>query len=595
MDYCVYCQAALEAGARVCRACGRAQPFAPPASGSGPEALRCPACGQAAQAEDRFCMRCASPLRQSCPACGQETFIWARFCPTCAHLLSESSEQQAEHASQQTLVTPMGIGFPEGAGAPPLPDYSATPQVGTPSVPSAPAGSQTGAPSVPSASGSPQTGQAMQAAGKAAARGLAPRLLGTVAGKVLTGVLAVVVVATGAAIGVVTATGGNPTAIVAPTSQPTGGAAASPTLAPSPTPQPPEEVTYIGSDGNIWEMTVPEGTPRQLTNDAQPDNYIVYSGLAWSPDGKRLAAMWGISNSNNEQLRILSPEGAVLLQITLPGDAGGIAWSPDGRLIAYRERDSGSSSFQDTFYAFNSSTGALEKSVPFDNGGNCDGGAEGLINTILSLDQDSYWPFRWATDQQAMLVWTGCISIEQLDLNTGNLTPGYPAGAIYQPGGELILGTWSDKASGTMVLGLTDATGKPVRTLTSEQNNVPGTYEIGLGQAAWSTDGQSIYYERDDGIWSVGVDGSNAHLLIAGTPLDAQGQATVDVAPQPSPDGTLLLYAQIQGGDRDSDTANGQWYIAQADGTNQVPLLQATFQSSPFPTGVTEMIWRPEA
>src|SRR5215472_4299035 len=44
------------------------------------------------------------------------------------------------------------------------------------------------------------------------------------------------------------------------------------------------ELTFIGSDGNVWEMAWPQGTPKHLTNDAQAGQ-IRYSGLAWSPDG----------------------------------------------------------------------------------------------------------------------------------------------------------------------------------------------------------------------------------------------------------------------------------------------------------------------
>jgi hypothetical protein len=38
------------------------------------------------------------------------------------------------------------------------------------------------------------------------------------------------------------------------------------------TPQPPAlDLTFLGSDGNVWEMAWPQGTFKQLTTDAQAD------------------------------------------------------------------------------------------------------------------------------------------------------------------------------------------------------------------------------------------------------------------------------------------------------------------------------------
>ncbi len=509
------------------------------------------------------------------------------------------------------------------SGLPGITSAPAWPQSGALSVPHAPAGPSGGMPSIPSASAAPQAGApqsspmhipsapasppggslpgqagsvgrvAGRAASKAVGRSVGSKLLGTAACKVIASVLAVVVVATGGTAAAV-AIGHNPVAtafqqITGHTGS--GGAGRNPTPTPLP---PPPEVTYIGSDGNVWDMTLPNGTSRQLTNDAQANNNISYFGLAWSPDGKKLAVVRssGSQDSATNELRILSPTGGVLLHVSLPGgpDNRPFVWSPDGRLIAYRTgaaRSNAAGDQFDTLYLFDAQTGRIVKQVTFDRGPTgCGTGPAPLSDAIWNLHHafEGIDTFSWSPDQQKMLIAYGCSNYRsaQLDLTSGNVTPGYPEGASYQPDGNQILG--ADIPSGS--LELLDASGNPVRTLAS-----------GSGQAVWSNDGQSVYYEHNNGIWQVSVDGSNAHLIVAGAPPDSQGNETDDVVPQPSPDGKMLLYVQVHGTDRDpSNTVNGQWYIAQVDGTNPAPLPQVSFQfnenSTYGFTGVWEMVWR---
>ena len=57
------------------------------------EGLHCPACGQAYQAGDRFCVRCGGGLPQSearpsgpsCPSCGAAVREGDEFCAKCGH------------------------------------------------------------------------------------------------------------------------------------------------------------------------------------------------------------------------------------------------------------------------------------------------------------------------------------------------------------------------------------------------------------------------------------------------------------------------------------------------------------------------------
>jgi hypothetical protein len=621
MERCAFCQAEREAGARLCRQCGRLQPSGPipepldVASGSMVEA--CPACGQPAEPQDRFCRRCAYPLRQSCLMCRQESGIWARFCPSCGAAFALSGAQQAESGELQAMV---GFSLPEGAQLPTLPTAPGTPQSGMPHIPAAPAGSQmgvpsspgapagpqSGAPSVPSAPGSPQAGppgialpaqagRAAHLASTSATRALAPKLLGTATGKVIAAVVAVAVVATGT-VAIAAATGHQlPASGIPQTSSHSG---SSTRQVPPP---PPPEVTYVGGDGNIWEMTLPGGTPRQLTNDAKPGDSttgavtITYAGLAWSPDGKRLAVIRTstTATASASALLLLSPNGALLSRHPILQSAGdSLAWSPDGHFLAYHQGapNSPTGELMEEVVILDATTGAPTRTLTYKNGiGGCGGGGfpatEALIwaahHAFVGIDT-----FDWSFDGQTLLVPFDCQSASAvlLHLTTSTSTPGYPAGASFQPGGPLILGSERGVA-------LTDQAGKLVSRLANSSGAPPyanGEYQ----EATWNRDGQTIYYEYQDGIWRIRVDGSGAQQIIAGAPI-VNNQATIEVAPRLSPDGSRLLYLEVHGDAVDAagvGTATARWYVAQADGSGALPLPHGTISAQ---LHIVEAIWRP--
>jgi Tol biopolymer transport system component len=352
------------------------------------------------------------------------------------------------------------------------------------------------------------------------------------------------------------------------------------------------EIAYIGSDGNVWEMAWPGGTPKQLTADAQASG-ISYSGLAWSPDGAKIAV--ARFNQNNppqgSELMVLAPDGKVMLRVGIEAlryDAP-LAWSPDGRQIAYRA-ESPQASFdnpEEEIVLVDAQTGETIKTLTYTSyRGGCGGGgypplAEAILIAHHSLRVDT---FVWSPDQQSILVSQGCDDgkAEAVNVSTGAQTPNFPIGAHYQPGGNLLLGLWSD---GT--LGLTDLSANPVRALLKAPLTVPG-YDISLGASTWSPDGKEVYFEHNNGIWRVNANGSGLRQLIAGTADDAQKNATAVFVPSLSPDGKLLLYAKARGSDNvdsagTSPAAVAQWYVAQADGSHAAPL----------PQGVQEAAWRP--
>ncbi len=382
------------------------------------------------------------------------------------------------------------------------------------------------------------------------------------------------------------------------TSGPTPQTSTSPT--PSAAPSSRLELTFIGSDGNVWEMAWPQGTPKQLTTDAQA-NQVTYSGLAWSPDGSKLAVLResGPKNSpTDDALALLSADGKALGKYSLTGQPYNtpFAWSPDSKLIAYRTTtsrfDAATGDIFGRLTIVDAQNGATKQTLLYNDGGGGCGGA-GFSPLKIAVDAahhayDGLDTFTWSPDQQGVLLSNGCGNNKAglVDLTSSQTNVAYPAGASYQPGGNgLLVGNWY--GNGTITLGLANANGAEHATLAIETppDNGPA-YNTILGLAAWSPNGQTVYYEHDNSIWSVGVDDSNAHQVIAGAAPDSQQQATVQMLPGVSPDGSLLLYLQLQGSAASGGNgapATWQCYVAHADGS----------QPTALPQGASAAVWRP--
>lgn len=561
-------------------------------------------------------MRCASPLRQPCLACGEEVPVWARFCASCGHPFALPEARQ----ERQTLV---GFGLPEGA--PTVPGAPAGPQIGAPGVPSAPAGSQAGMPTVPAAPAGPQGGAPMvpsapansqagtagrlagQGAGKAIGRSVGSKLLSTAAGKVIAAVIAVMVVATGGTAAAV-AVGHNPIATVV--QQITGHGTTTST-------PPPPELTYIGSDGNVWDVTLPQGKPRQLTSDAfvNPDDLsdsTYYAGLAWSPDGQYLALIRTArtDSASSSELLVFSPAGSLLWKQAMSQSplSNSLAWSPDGRFIAYTQATqnynygSDGDDLEGELVRVDARTGSITSTLNYDAGpmGACGGGGDALTGVIWAAHRAHMGvnTFDWSSDGQKMLVAFNDAGSQSalVALSNGATTSGYPMGASFQPGGQLILGVGRYLGSDNfdMPLELTDLAGEQVRILADSTEDGTSSYMNSVGQATWSSDGKTIYYEYQDSIWRITVDGSGAQQIIAGTPL-VNDQVTVELAPKLSPDGSRLLYLEARGVIDETDYSNSsvtaQWYVALADGSGAFALPQGTLAAQ---QNIVEAIWRPE-
>jgi WD40 repeat protein len=361
-----------------------------------------------------------------------------------------------------------------------------------------------------------------------------------------------------------------------------------PTATPTPTP-PSENLTYIGGDGNIWQLRLPEGSAVHLTTDAHPGT-VTYSGLAWSPDGTLLAVLRVAHSgqSTTSGLVVLRPNGQVVLQVPLPASPYGhpFAWSPNSHYIAYRILTSRDSSSRALLVLLDARSGALHKALtyPFQQG--CRGSHTPLLAAINQLHQvdGGIDTFGWAPDGDAVLASAGCSneSSVRIDLTSGAVTTGFPRGATFQPGGDFLLGVWSS-GSGTPVLGLRDDTNDYVRSLATVSVTSSAHIPLLAGLAVWTANGNQIFFEHADGIWHVGADGSGARAVVAGTPLDSQHAATIELAPAIAPDLRMVVYCELKGMDTSKSSITRTWYVAAADGSNP----------SVLPDVTTESVWQP--
>ena len=352
------------------------------------------------------------------------------------------------------------------------------------------------------------------------------------------------------------------------------------------------ELTFLGSDGNVWEMAWPQGTPKQLTTDAA--DQVRYSGLAWSPDGSKLAVLretGPLHNPTADALVLLSPTGQSLGNFSLSSQPYNtpFAWSPDGTLIAYRTSttrfDPNTGDIIGRLTIISASDGSTNQTLLYDNGGGGCGGA-GFSPLLIAMmaAHNAYQgldTFTWTPDQKGLLVSRGCgnNASSLVDLGTQQTTDGYPENASYESGNnQTIVGQWTTNTAD--ILGLTDASGNPQKTLLSVTAN-----SSTIGVATWSPDGQTIYFERGFGIWSVRADGSNVRQVEAGQPTDSEGNASALMLPSVSPDGSLLAYLQLHGDNTSLGTGSVTvvCYVAQSDGSHATTL----------PVGATAIVWRP--
>jgi Tol biopolymer transport system component len=248
----------------------------------------------------------------------------------------------------------------------------------------------------------------------------------------------------------------------------------------------------------------------------------------WSPDGnqvvlnRNLTSIWVMNRDGSNPVQLASETGNGLFSPT---------WSPDGTKVAY------------TSQPLPGGMSALLVAA-----------SDGTGTTNLTPGQDAQAPLDWSPDGMQILftsIRTGNYEVFKMFANgttPTNLTNQGGTdgrnGLRWSPDGSKILyigssQVWVANADGTSPKNLTG---------TTSTNRDP----------VWSHDGNLIFFVRGPDtsgeIWVMNSNGAGQHLLIGGS---------IDVDPQPSPDGAKIAWSSRRDG-------NYEIYLANIDGSNPV-------------------------
>jgi Tol biopolymer transport system component len=333
---------------------------------------------------------------------------------------------------------------------------------------------------------------------------------------------------------------------------------ADPPVEPRPAPAASGTLTYI-LDGDVF-VADPDGSNAvkiadgiSLDDCASATGFSMWGeGAMWSPDGRYLAYRRTPCPYTEEDwgdVVIADAAGNVLA--TFPADGWDIGWSPDSTRVAV----------WDTLFE---TVGVY--------------GVDGARQAQIAM------PSGWqpAGDHDPAWLRDGTLAVDAVELPLD----GGPAGSLDQAraaeGRQDYLITIGQRAVSpdgsraafvdgrSLVFGRSDGTGS-VTLLTAER----GTFLAVIG---FSPEGDRILFSKDGDrqgggrtreLWSVGVDGSDARLVVAGTengewfvpseePGDIPAEPSVEPQPAAYPSGTLAY------------VLDGDVYVADPDGANAV-------------------------
>jgi len=208
-----------------------------------------------------------------------------------------------------------------------------------------------------------------------------------------------------------------------------------------------------------------------------------------SPDGKYVALR--IEEENAANIWIYHVEGGAMNQLTFykEGYVGWYAWSPDSKSIAYPTTAEDSTN---SFYIRRS-----------------DG--SGTVKKIYTSSSDATMSIGdWSADGDKLLFWqdvgNGDIfvySFQDSSVKPFLTTPAFEGGPDFSPNGKWIV---YDSNVSRGPSGETEVYVKPY------PESSGGVWKIsngGGGQVVWSPDGKKIFYQHNNGMYSVDVDATN--------------------------------------------------------------------------------------
>ena len=304
---------------------------------------------------------------------------------------------------------------------------------------------------------------------------------------------------------------------------------------PRPAPAASGALAYV-LDGDIY-VADPDGTNAVKLSDDAPDarceGLSEETYVSWSPDGRYLAIQRDCPSSEQDDMVITDPHGNALAEFPTYGGGWGFTWSADSTRIAVWEP-----ALTIGVYGVH---GERQASLPT-GGGTSDGPG-------------------WMPDGSALLLFGYAVvpldGSAGYELSLGELDPSSGGRASYSPDGTRVAVVMGNSvkvldAEGSLVsevdgrldgveawsrdaelfaslshgeLNVVDAASGTVTSLPQATAALESGDEI-LGIRGFSPQGDRILYATGDGagggmaLYSIGVDGSDARLVVAGT---AQG------------------------------------------------------------------------
>jgi Tol biopolymer transport system component len=311
---------------------------------------------------------------------------------------------------------------------------------------------------------------------------------------------------------------------------------ANPPVDPRPGPAESGALAYV-LDGDIY-VADPDGSNAVKIShapNARCEGLSEETYLSWSPDGRYLAFQRDCPSSDQDDMVITDPHGNVVGEFPTYGGGWGFTWSPDSTRVAMWEVGSVTTGVYGV-------EGERQASLPVPTvtgGGNDDGPG-------------------WMPDGSALLLFGYAVvpldGSAGYELKLGGLDPSLGGQATYSPDGTRVAVVTGNSitvldAEGSLVsevdgrldgveawapdgehfaslshgeLNIVDAASGTVAALPEATAALDGGDEI-LGIRGFSPQGDRILYATWDGaggnpaLWSIGVDGSDARLVVTGT------------------------------------------------------------------------------
>jgi hypothetical protein len=285
---------------------------------------------------------------------------------------------------------------------------------------------------------------------------------------------------------------------------------------------------------------------------ASAEGRAILRGLAWSPDGQRLAFIGDPSGSGSTAVYVVNADGTGLRRIN--ENSGGITqapvWSPLGVRMAYEQTSGGATSIWEYNFVAQETLEVAQQANPA-------GAASDVVHTLAWNSDTGHPALTWSAGP-ADGAGSDSLWVRRVGVNDGSDV------ALAQ--GELRFADYSAAAGsdGAWVYAVSD--GLDEVSLAGYTVALAG--DPGVVAAAWSSDGTRVAYVDEQGALQM--------QTLAGANVTIAQGVTSSVAPVWSPDGRQIAFV-----------ANGKLVVARATGgdTRTVGAL------SP---GVRALSWSPD-